>query len=151
MKLEKRAMDKTERIGMTFVSALLGGGAAAFVVIGYDSLIGGAPFPWLGWVRFGFVSLAGFLCFAAAALYLLGRWSGKDVLKGGLSLIPAMLAVNLIVLAVRNVLKLFQGDAFGWIERLFSHPAKLIGPAAVLIVLVILGLLKEGESKTDSH
>ncbi|MFE5323087.1 hypothetical protein ACFQ88_30855 [Paenibacillus sp. NPDC056579] len=131
------------------LSSALGGGALWYSWLLYHEMAL-SGLAWHGLIKAVFMAGAGILCLAAAVLFLAGRSSGWSVLKGGLSLIPIMLMTNLMILLIRGVLALVQGEAQPFWDRLFSEPKHLIIPV-IVVAFALLGVLNKRSNPNNSQ
>ena len=124
-------------------SLVIGSGAFWLTVLRYESLAKQSDFYWYSWVQLAGIALVSILCLWAAILFILGRPSGRSVFKLGLSVVPIILFVNLMILVFRGIQNIFQGNANFFFERVFAQPYKILFILAIVIVLTILSSLNE--------
>lgn len=117
-----------------FLSALLGVGALWYTWIKYHEIVDPPDFEWYGWIRPALITLIGMLCLFSTLLFIAGKAAaGWSLFVGSISAIPIVLFVNLLVLLVRVVVGLIQGDAGNSFTHLFATPFN----KALLVVAVI--------------
>ncbi|REE68686.1 hypothetical protein A8990_13720 [Paenibacillus taihuensis] len=106
-----------------FLSTLLGAGALWYTWIKYHEIVDPPDFEWYGWIRPALITLIGMLCLLSTLLFIAGKAAaGWSLFVGSISAIPLVLFVNLLVLIVRVVVSLFQGDASNMFTHLFATP-----------------------------
>ncbi|WP_028612837.1 hypothetical protein [Paenibacillus harenae] len=130
-------------------SAVVGGGALWYTWIKYLDMAEPAV-PWYGWIRLAFTLLIGVLCLAATVLLLLGKPFGMSVLKGGLTLVPIMLMMNLVILVIRIIQNIALGKAQPFFERIFTEPRNFAIPIIVMS-LILLSVISKKEKNKNSH
>src|SRR5688572_22303422 len=108
---------KWSRVLLPLISTLLGSGTLWYALSRYNTLLNRPD--WYGWMQVAFIVLVGVLCIWATVLFILGKSSGLAVLKLGISIIPLILFVNLIVLLFRVIHNIMQGDAALFLDRIF--------------------------------
>jgi hypothetical protein len=128
-----------------FISAALSVGAFGYVGVRYTDLTaqpGG--FPWVQAVPLAVMTLAGVLAAVATFLLIAGQASGRSVLRYALSLIPAVLFLNLLLLLGRLVkggwnyaFQALNGNPPPWPDFQLS-PRNLI--VQIIVILVVVGL-----------
>ena len=136
---------KWSRVLLPLISTLLGSGTLWYALSRYNTLLNRPD--WYGWMQVAFIVLVGVLCIWATVLFILGKSSGLAVLKLGISIIPLILFVNLIVLLFRVIHNIMQGDAALFLDRIFAQPNKFILiPIVVIILLWLESLTKRDKS-----
>ncbi|MCR8843503.1 hypothetical protein NQ117_07385 [Paenibacillus sp. SC116] len=128
-----------------FLSAFLGGAALWYTWYMYNDNWYALDFPWYGWIRVACIGLLGIFCVTASLLLLLGKPSGWNVLKLGLSIIPFMLLSGLIIVGFRGIHYLFNNSGV-FFERLFTDPSNFVIPI-IVVALLLLGKLNQTKSK----
>jgi hypothetical protein len=91
------------------------------------------------------LALVGLICLWAALLFLLRNSNALSALKFGLSLVPLVLFVNLILLVIRVIINILGGNTGYLLERMVSRPEKVLLVPILVLVLAVLSVL----SKTD--
>lgn len=135
---------------LPFISAILGGGALWYSWLKYNDIVSQSVFHWYEWIRPALMVLMGILCLLATILFILGKSSGWSVFMGGLSMVPLMLFANLVILVVRLIQNILQGNAQPFFDRLFTQPKNIAIPI-VMITLVLLGLLSKRDKNQNSN
>jgi hypothetical protein len=126
---------------LPIISAVLGGVALWYTWFRYTEMIGQSGFYWYEWVRPALIAGVGILFMVATLLFLLSKSSGWSVFKLGLSMIPLILLLNLIVLILFRVIpSVVQGNAIPFIAKLYEQPHNkvLLGIAIVVILLSVV-------------
>ncbi|MCX7749671.1 MAG: hypothetical protein N2645_22685 [Clostridia bacterium] len=132
---------------LPLLSGVLGAGALWYSWFSISDMTGNSGVHWYEWRQPVFILLLGVLCLAATSLLIAGKSSGWTVFTWGLMMVPIMLIVNLVVLAIRIVQNVLQGNALPFFKRLFDDPSKLIFIPIVILALVLLGALDKNKSK----
>ncbi|MBD2871383.1 hypothetical protein [Paenibacillus arenilitoris] len=135
---------------LPLLSTVVGGGALWYTWFKYNEMVEQAGGPWYGWIRIGFTLLIGVLCLAATVLFLFGRSSAWDVFKTGLFLVPVMLVANLVILVIRAIVSVVQGEAGPFFDKLFDSPQNIIIPV-IVIALVTLGVMSKKDENKNSQ
>ncbi|SEO61085.1 hypothetical protein [Paenibacillus sp. OV219] len=120
-----------------FLSALLGAGALWYTWTKYHEIVDPPSFEWYGWIRPALITLVGMFFLLSTLLFIAGKaGAGWSLFVGSISAIPLILFVNLIVLLVRVVIGLFQGEASDLFSKLFATPFN----KALLVVAIIFAV-----------
>ena len=144
--LEEKLSNRTPKWLLILISAVVGSGALWFAWFRYSIVVNRPEFNLYNWIQLAAIILVGILCLSATSLFILGKSSGGSVLKTGLSIIPLLLFLNLIILVFRVVQSIFQGNALSFISRFYVSP--LNKAILVLVVIIILSsVIKAIEKK----
>lgn len=127
---------------ITILSAVLGGGAIWYSWLIYNHILHQSGFLWHDWTRLAFMMLMGVLCLAATVLFIARKSSGRIVLKCGLSMIILVFFTNLVILVIRALQNIGQGDVQPFLAQFFTQPRNIIIPI-IVIALVLLGHIEE--------
>lgn len=100
-----------QQILSSLVIALLGVAAIWYAWLRFTSLATRTEIGWYEWIQPSMMVLFGVLSFWAALLSLLLRPDALFYFKLGLSIIPLILFVNLIILLFRVIAGILQGNA----------------------------------------
>ena len=130
-----------------FPSGILGGGALWYAWLRFTSLISRIDADWYDWINPVMVLLLGFVCLWASLLFIIKNSSAMSIFKLGLSIVPVVLFVNLIILVIRVAIGILQGNAGFFLERILSYPHKALLIPIIVIALLILGVLTKTEEK----
>jgi hypothetical protein len=126
---------------MPLLSLLVGGGALWYVWFQYGNLMNQPQLDWYVWIRPVSMFLVGAFCLVAAVLFILDKSSAESAFMGGLSIIPLMLFLNLIVFVFRVVRNIFQGNADPFPASISASPFKVI--LNIIIVVTVLSVIQE--------
>jgi hypothetical protein len=140
-------MPGENQVVLSILSALLGGGALWFTWLRYTVIVNRPESYWYDWFQLAGIALVGILCASAMILMILGKHSGQQIFKTGLSIIPLLLFTNLVILLFRAIQSAIQGNTSFLFERLASQPQKLIIIPIVVIVLILLRSLSKTEHR----
>jgi hypothetical protein len=125
---------------LPLISTLVSGAAFWFAWLKVQDILDRPGFLLSDWSRLVLGTVMGLLCLAAAVLLLAGKSSGWSVLKGGLYMVPVMLASNLVIFIGHLIYNLFQGEGWPFLEKVFTEPRNIIIPA-IIAALALLGAL----------
>ena len=128
-------------------SAILGGGALWFVWVRYNSIVNRPEIHWYDWLQPAGMTLVGILCLLATVLFIAGKRSAWSVFKAGLSSIPLILFINLLILMFRIIQNIFQGNAIAFLSRLYASPLNKV-ILAVVIIIILLSIVKGMKANT---
>jgi hypothetical protein len=98
---------------------------------------------WYNWVQTAGIALMGILCLSAALLAIAGSPSARSVFSFGLSIVPIILFTNLMMLVIRGIQNILQGNATVFFDRLFEQPFRILFILAIVIALAVLRSLNE--------
>jgi hypothetical protein len=132
---------------LAFISLVLGGTAVWYAWLRYASLMSRIDTGWHEWIQPLMVVLFGLLSLWAAVLFMLHKPDGLSYFKLGLSIIPLILFVNLVILLLKAVAGILQGNAAFLLDRVLSQPHKFIMIPIVIIALILLGVLNNTEDQ----
>lgn len=140
---ERTLHKRSSQVLLALVSLVLGSSALWYAWFRYERLVNQPDSNWYSWVQLAMIALIGVLSLWAAILFILRKPAARDFFKLGLSGIPILLFVNLIVFLVRVFQNILQGNANLFFERLFAQPYRILFILVVVIALVILNSLNE--------
>ena len=123
----------------------------------YKDTWSAAGFEWYQWIRPGLMVLASILCLIAAALLVLRKPAGRDVLLMAACVVPLILLVGLITVALRLVVNVGSriADTLGSIVdgtfsvQLSVEPRHIAIGAVILAVVLLVtaaSAMKSGKS-----
>lgn len=137
----------SQRVGFSILSLLLGGGALWYAWIRYTNLISRVDENWYGWINPSMIVLFGLACFWAAFLFITRNTSALSFFKLGLSIIPLTLFTNLVILVIRVIGSLLQGNTAPLIDRILSQPHKFLLIPIVIIAMMLLSAFTNAENQ----
>jgi len=140
---EKNLHKSPSQLLPTLVSLILGGSVLWYTWFRYERLINQPVSNWYSWIQLAMIALIGILSLWAATLFILGKPAARDFFKLGLSAIPILLFINLIIFLVRVFQNILQGNASLFLERLFAQPYRILVILVVVIALIVLNWLNE--------
>lgn len=132
---------------LCFMSVLLGGAAMWYVWLRITNLFSRPNVSWHEWVQPSMVALFAFLCLVATILFLFRKPEAVSYFKLGLSVIPLILFVNLMILLFRAVASVWQGDAGFILERVLSQPHKFILIPLIIVAWILLDRLSKSKDQ----
>ncbi|MFY0758022.1 hypothetical protein AB1K32_03950 [Metabacillus dongyingensis] len=131
---------------LPFISLALGGASLWFSWFRYTRMVNQFGFQWYNWIQPVLLVLAGILFFYAALLFIIGKPSGWAILINGISVIPVILFINLVILIGRGIVHLIKGAEMPSISALYSSSIdKSLLTAAVIIIVIsiVKGLINK--------
>ena len=123
-------------------STILGGTALWLAWARYKGIVNGTEVYWYAWIQPIALVLVGILCFLAAVLFISGKASAWPVFKAGLSIVPLILFINLLILIFRVIQSILQGNGISFISRLYASPVNKV-ILAVVIFIILSSIVKE--------
>ncbi|MBW7458678.1 hypothetical protein ACFOLF_35050 [Paenibacillus sepulcri] len=118
----------------------------------YNNALDDPGFPWYRWIQPVLMVLGGVMCLIAAPLLLMRRDSGRDLLRMAVVIIPAILAIRLLIVGilflVKLVSKLSDGTVNDWLSGISDlNPVKIGINIAVVAVVILFVLWGKAASK----
>lgn len=130
---------------MPVVSALTGIIALWATWYFYKDAWDDPAFPWYRWIQPAFMAFGGILCFVAAALLMMRKDSGRDVLRVAIGVIPVILALRLVIVAILFAGKIFDGTI---VDR--PGEISLVKIAVnIAVVAAIIWFVQQGKSSAS--
>jgi hypothetical protein len=136
-----------QEVLLCFTSVLLGGAAIWFSWLRFTNLFSRPNVSWYEWIQPSMVVLFAFLCLVAAILFVLRKPDAVSFFKLGLSVIPLILFINLVILLFRAAASVWQGDAGFILERVLSQPHKFILIPLIIIAWILLDRLSKSKDQ----
>lgn len=131
-------------------SAIVGGLAIWFSWLKYTNL-SQTEFNWYDywyvWIRPGAIGLIGILCLVATVLFMFKKTSGLVVFKSGLTILPIILIINLVIFVMRGIENLFNGNATAIIDRITANPQKFISIPIIILILIGFDIINKKQKK----
>lgn len=123
---------------LCFMSIVLSGAAIWYTWLRVTNLVSRADDRWYEWIQPLLMVLFAVICLVAAALFLFRKSEAASYFKLGLSVIPLILFVNLMILLVRAAASVWQGDAGFLLERVLSQPHKFVLIPLIIVAWILL-------------
>jgi hypothetical protein len=132
-----------------FIAAVLGVAALWVAWFQYGEILNQPQANWYVWIRPVLMAVVGILCLVALVLFVAGRPSAWSVLVGGLSIIPIILFSNLVILILRVIQNIMQGNTDPFLSRFSESPLKVI--LNIIVVVIVLSVIQGIKKSKDNN
>jgi hypothetical protein len=144
---ETNFTERSKSILYPFLSGIVGSGVLWYVWLRSLNLLQRADAQWYEWIQPVMLVLVGVMGLWATLLFIMRRPLALSVFKLGLSIVPLLLLVNLLILLIRVIVNVFQGNAGVLLERILNQPYKALLIPIIVIMLMLLGALTKNEDR----